>query len=185
MVKEIFSLYVSGASNTSKSQVKKYLAYFVILVILLLFLFSNFLEMFDTSPKDTNTTKEDKNTTLPASAPQGAYDLKQYKPKKEDNTIKEDRDTSEDELFNIRCVDILCNYNGIDFPKPLFNKLTKKLSPDFIWFFQNSTLTEYFVMLPKDTFDFLQKPQTKDKKDANNQPPKNMPKAFDALASHK
>ena len=78
---------------------------------------------------------------------------------------KKERDTVLDELFEIRCFDMLCNYKGVDFPKPLFNKITTKLTPDFIWFFQNSSYTQYFVMLPSDTFDFLQK--NEDEKNLN------------------
>jgi len=40
-----------------------------------------------------------------------------------------------DELFDIKCIDMLCSYKGIDFPRPLLNKLTAKLEPDFIWVF--------------------------------------------------
>jgi len=180
MIPDIFKMYVSGASNTSKSQVKKYLSYFALLLVILIIAFYYFVAQFDTSKPDTNTTqspKEQNTTVLPA------YDTPHNKQKNKESKT-EDSDTIKDELFNIRCVDMLCNYNGIDFPKPLFNKVTKKLSPDFIWFFQNSTLTEYFVMLPKDTFDFLQKPQPKDKKDAKNDT-QNSPKTVPLLTSHK
>ena len=175
---DIFKMYVSGAENNSKSAVKKYLFIGAILFVIVILLFKNFLSAFDVQ-KDSNTTIADKNT-FSASIPP-AYDLAQHKQKPDTKMQIDKRDTSTDELFNIRCFDMLCNYKGTDFPKPLFNKLTKKLSPDFIWFFQNSSFTDYYVMLPSDTFDFLQIQEKKDKKDVVQNP--KTPKATDVFAT--
>lgn len=184
MISDIFKLYVSGASNNAPSQVKKYLFYAVILVVILFFAFRQFLSLFDTGVADTNTTKTDTNQSAQAtvSPTQTPYDLPQHK-KKPDASQKVERDTTHDSLFVIHCVDMICTYKDTDFPKPLFNKLTQKLSPDFIWFFQNANYTQYFVMLPADTFDFLQIEEKKEK-DATSKTTKT-PNAITAITAHK
>lgn len=177
MIKEIFDMYVSGASNNAKSHVKKYLAYALVLIIILIFAFKQFLSLFDTSVSDTNTTKTDTNQTtlIPVAAIE-------HKPIVKD-TAKVQRDTTHDLLFVIHCVDMICTYKDTDFPKPLFNKLTQKTAPEFIWFFQSANYTQYFVMLPADTFDFLQIEEKKEK-DATSKTTKT-PNAITAITSHK
>lgn len=180
MIKEIFDMYVSGASNNAKSHVKKYLAYSLVLVIILFFLLKQFLSLFNTSVPDTNTTKTDTNqTTLTPVAPVVAIE---HKPIVKD-TAKVQRDTTHDSLFVIHCVDMICTYKDTDFPKPLFNKLTQKTAPEFIWFFQSANYTQYFVMLPADTFDFLQIEEKKEK-DATSKTTKT-PNAITAITAHK
>lgn len=169
MEKQIFDMYVSGAANPTKSVVKRYLVWFLILCVIVVLLFINFLSMFNTNvPKtETNTTSTTKELNV-TSLPTAPYDLNQFKetPK---HSQKVDRDTTQDQLFEVRCFDMLCNYKGVDFPKPLFNKITTKLSPDFIWFFQNSSYIQYFVMLPSDTFDFLQIGEKENEKNTNKE----------------
>lgn len=159
MVPEIFNMYVSGASNNSPSQVKKYLMYFVILFILLVIVFKVFVSQFETEKKETiNQEMKDHNqsVTLPADNNVTVQDKKQM-PKEAKKLQKKDDNETKNELFEIRCIDMLCSYKGVDFPKPLLNKLTSKLEPEFIWFFNDGSYIQYFVMLPSDTFDFLQK----------------------------
>jgi len=191
MIPAIFKMYVSGASNNSPSQVKKYLMYFMVLFVLLIIVFKVFLSQFDTEKKETvkqevqdqnqsftplletNTTVKDKKTSILKSQKQDVNDTK-------------------NELFEVRCIDMLCTYKGTDFPKPLLNKLTAKLEPEFIWFFNDGSYIQYFVMLPSDTFDFLQKDEKKEKtqkdyKNGNSTSKENkisnpMPTAF---ATHK
>jgi len=180
MQPEIFKMYVSGASNDSKSIVKRYFLYFIILCCIVVALFFNFLSMFNTNTtKDTNTTKTQKETNATILT---AVELPN-KVKPDPKSLKVERDSSEDELFVIDCFDMLCNYKGTDFPKPLFNKITRELSPDFIWFFQNASYTQYFVMLPSDTFKFLQIQEKKGKENGaikNNNPPN----AMDVVTKH-
>jgi len=182
MLPDIFKMYVSGASNDSKSVVKRYFLYFIILCCIVVALFFNFISMFNTKlPQDTNTTKPQKETNATSLPVSNAYDLSQNKVKPDPNTPKIERDTEDDELFVIDCFDMLCNYKGSNFPKPLFNKLTKTLSPDFIWFFQNASYTQYYVMLPKNTFDFLQIGEKENEKQ-NKKP--NSPSALDVVTQH-
>ena len=165
MVKEIFDMYVSGAENNSKSHVKKYLGYFVALFILLIIVFKSFTSTFDTSKNET-VTQQDKN--ISASVATDPIH-KQHELKKQ-TIINEDVNDTKLMLFDIKCVDMLCNYNDVDFPKPLLNKIMKKTPPEFQWFFTNGSYIQYFVMLPNDTFDFLPEPKQKDKKDAKSTP---------------
>lgn len=159
-------MYVSGAENNAKSHVKKYLGYFLVLFILLIIVFKSFTSTFDTSKNETVTAQQDKNITAPVVTDPIH---KQPEPKKQ-ATINEDINDTKLMLFDIKCVDMLCNYNDVDFPKPLLNKIMKKTPPDFQWFFSNGTYIQYFVMLPDDTFDFLPEPKQKDKKDAKSTP---------------
>ncbi len=186
MIPDIFKLYVSGASNNAPSQVKKYLFYAVILVVIFFFAFRQFLSLFDTSAPDTNTTKADTNQTAQSAVPpaQTPYDLPQHK-KKPDASQKVERDTTHDSLFEIRCVDMICTYKDTDFPKPLFNKLTQKLAPEFIWFFQSANYTQYFVMLPIDTFDFLQIGEKENDKTNTKESKNSKPNAITAITAHK
>lgn len=183
MIPDIFNLYVSGASNNSKSQVKKYIIIFLILLVVVLFAFSQFLKLFD-SGEDTNTTKkEDTNQTVQATVPLAQSPIPQQNKAPISHAQKVERDSTHDSLFVIHCVDMICTYKDTDFPKPLFNKLTQKIAPEFIWFFQSANYTQYFVMLPADTFDFLQIEEKKEK-DATSKTTKT-PNAITAITSHK
>lgn len=145
MIPKIFDMYVSGAENNAPSHVKKYLKYFIVLFIVLVIAFKMFVSSFETQSK--NDMPKDKNETSPVT-------VENDKPKPlNKKVLKEDDNKSM--LFDIRCVDMLCTYQNVDFPKPLLNKIIKKTPPEFIWFYNNSTYIQYFVMLPKDTFDFL------------------------------
>jgi len=159
MIPEIFKMYVSGASNNAPSQVKKYLMYFIILFVLLVIVFKVFLSQFDTEKKETiNQEKSDHNKSMSLQSENNVTDQgKKQTLKDAKKSQKQDVNETKNELFEIRCIDMLCTYKGIDFPKPLLNKLTLKLEPEFIWFFNDGSYIQYFVMLPSDTFDFLQK----------------------------
>lgn len=184
MIKEIFDMYVSGASNNAKSHVKKYLAYSLVLILILIFAFRQFLSLFDTGVADTNTTKkEDINQSVLTASPYTQTPLPQQNKAPISHAQKVERDSTHDSLFVIHCVDMICTYKDTDFPKPLFNKLTQKIAPEFIWFFQSANYTQYFVMLPSDTFDFLQIEEKKEK-DATSKTTKT-PNAITAITSHK
>ncbi|AOO64561.1 zonular occludens toxin domain-containing protein [Sulfurospirillum halorespirans] len=159
MVPEIFKMYVSGASNNAPSQVKKYLMYFIILFVLLVIVFKVFLSQFDTEKTETiNQEKSEHNKSMSLQPENNVTDQGKKQTSKDAKKFqKQDVNDTKDELFEIRCIDMLCTYKGIDFPKPLLNKLTLKLEPEFIWFFNDGSYIQYFVMLPSDTFDFLQK----------------------------
>lgn len=161
MMPQIFSMYVSGASNNTKSVVKRYFLYFSLLFILTLVLFLNFVGQFDTSKKEVVSDKNitsvaDKNLTVTHSNPSK-------------NDTKVIFDTSDNVLFDIRCVDMLCTYEKTDFPKPLLNKILNKTTPDFVWFFNNGTYIQYFVMLPADTFKFLKIGEKENDKKSKNE----------------
>ena len=194
MLNEVFGMYVSGASNNSKSIVVKYFLFALLLLGLLIFLISYFFGTFTPEPTtpstvehiDQNKTIQDQpqKTVISQDKKQTPKDIKEAKKlqKKDDNETK-------NELFEIRCIDMLCSYKGVDFPKPLLNKLTSKLEPEFIWFFNDGSYIQYFVMLPSDTFDFLQKIEkeksqkgaynekstTKESKSSNNHMPLAVP----------
>lgn len=185
MLPEIFTLYVSGASNNAPSQVKKYLFYAVILIVILFFAFKQFLSLFDTGVEDTNITKkEDINQSTFVASPYAQTPIPQQKHVPVPSQ-KVERDTSHDSLFEIRCVDMICTYKDIDFPKPLFNKLTQKIAPEFIWFFQSANYTQYFVMLPADTFDFLQIGEKENDKKSTKESKNSKPNAITAITAHK
>lgn len=183
MIKEIFDMYVSGASNNAKSHVKKYLAYSLVLIVILIFAFRQFLSLFDTGVADTNTTKkEDTNQTVQATVPLAQSPIPQQNKSPISHAQKVERDSTHDSLFVIHCVDMICTYKDTDFPKPLFNKLTQKTAPEFIWFFQSANYTQYFVMLPADTFDFL---QIEEKKEKDATKTTKTPNAITAITAHK
>lgn len=174
MLNEVFDMYVSGASNTSKSVVVKYFLFALLLLVVLMFLLSYFFATFtpEQSPKNT---EQNQTVSESVSSPVKSDIKPSLKDKKEPENEKlkkldDDGKEIKDELFEIRCIDMLCTYKGTDFPKPLLNKLTTNLKPEFIWFFNDGSYIQYFVMLPSDTFDFLQKIEKNktDKKEKQN-----------------
>lgn len=174
MVKDVFDMYVSGAANNSKSIVVRFFMFATLLFIILIFLLSYFFSTFSPEQKasekplsvEQNETmsKEPLPPLKPDSKTPKAPKKEEIKEKKFDDNGKEIKD----KLFEIRCFDMLCSYQGVDFPKPLLNKLMAKIEPEFMWFFNNGSYVQYFLMLPADTFDFLQKPETKSKKEKQN-----------------
>lgn len=150
---KVFSLYVSGASNNAPSQVKKYLWIFGFLMVIAIIVFNMFTSQFKSK---TPPPTVEVNTTLPT-APTDPIPSVQNKLKhqKELAVIDTDKNDTKQILFDISCVDMLCTLSGVDFPKPLLNKILLKTEPEFQWFFNNGSYTQYFVMLPSDTFEFL------------------------------
>lgn len=172
MVHDIFNMYVSGASNTTRSQVKKYLSYFVFLFLILIIAFYYFIQQFNTSENiDTNITEE-----IQVALPISTNDLSLVDTKNIPHSIKHSDDLNKTMLFEIKCFDMLCTYENTDFPKPLLNKILSKQISTFTWFFQNGSYMHYFVMLPNDTFQFLKigektnEKNTKSKENTLNNP---------------
>lgn len=164
IIQDIFKMYVSGDKAKIKSVVKKYLAYALVLSALLVYMFSSFISQYNTTSNDTNqtsvTVQHENNVTV--------------QDKKTPSKLTQKLENNETMLFDIRCVDMLCTYEKTDFPKPLLNKILNKTTPDFVWFFNNGTYIQYFVMLPADTFKFLKigekENEKKSKKEGNNNP---------------
>ena len=168
-VQEVFNMYVSGAENNSSSVVRKYFFFAILLFFFFIFAFYIFMNQFSTDTSKKPVSSPDNNQS---SAQSVTVQDKKSSPKDKNIPFKNDDEKKEvkNELFEIRCIDMLCTYKGVDFPKPLLNKLTLKLEPDFIWFFNDGSYIQYFVMLPSDTFDFLQKiEKDKLKKGANDE----------------
>ncbi|MDD3462458.1 MAG: zonular occludens toxin domain-containing protein [Sulfurospirillaceae bacterium] len=167
MIQDIFKMYVSGAENNAKSHVKKYLSYFFVLFVLLFVFFKYFISSFDVAKEDPKISNA--SATSPAPALEVLKDTS--KPKPQTPTITKEKDDDKAlKLFDIRCVDLLCSYDNVSFPKPLFSKIIKDTPPEFIWFFNNATYLQYFALLPKDTFEFL-KSEKKNEKDSNANAP--------------
>lgn len=156
-LQEVYDMYKSGDDNFSQSFVKKYffIAIFIFMLLIVGFIF--FLSQFST-PK---TVSNDENITISKQENKVFENHHKQKNSIPQKVVKEDDNKTL--LFDIRCVDMLCNYKDTDFPKPLLNKLINKTTPDFVWFFNNGSYIQYFVMLPKDTFDFLEVKEKKEK----------------------
>lgn len=157
MLPEVFGMYISGAHNNSPSQVKKYFAYAFFMSIITMIIFFYFLSSFQ--PKREPAPKH----------LQSVSNLSENR----HNTNKNILSTPEDEnitvLFDIKCIESLCRYNDVDFPRSLLTKVTRDTKPDYVTSFKTSTYTQFYVMLPKKTFDFLQKNDTNtSKKDVKN-----------------
>jgi hypothetical protein len=172
MVKEIFSLYVSGAENNSKSVVKKYLFIGGILFVVVILLFNNFVSMFNADPIDKNETKPLASASVQT----------QTKPiqTKELNIQTQTKITTQNEvdllelekmLFEISCVDKLCTYKGVDFPKVFLTRILKDITPRDYYVFQNEPFSLYFLIVPNTTFDFIKIGDKKDAKDKETTEP--------------
>lgn len=169
IVQDVFKMYVSGAENNSPSVVRKYFLFAILFFVFLFSAFILFLGSFSTDTPisattlDSNVTDQRQISVTQQDKKQTSKDIIEAKKlsNKDDKEIK-------NELFEIRCIDMLCTYKGTNFPKPLLNKLTAKLEPEFIWFFNDGSYIQYFVMLPSDTFDFLQKDEKKEKSTKEN-----------------
>lgn len=188
IIQDVFKMYVSGAENNSPSVVRKYFFFSILFFLFLIIAFSFFLSSFSTGTPKPVISSENNQSSISSVTQQD----KKPSSKDKANTKKDDEKKEiKDELFDIKCIDMLCSYKGIDFPRPLLNKLTAKLEPDFIWFFNDGSYIQYFVMLPSDTFDFLQKiEKDKFKKGANDEKSKDAKSSnhfpvATAITSHK
>ncbi len=106
MIKEIFSLYVSGASNKSKSVVKKYIYISLFLGVITFIAFSFFVSSFFNkaeSSQDGKIVQSEQNTTTI-----------QKKPIQQNTIhIPEHAEAPEPrKLFVITCINKLCNYKN-------------------------------------------------------------------------
>lgn len=154
MLPEVYGMYVSGATNNSPSQVKKYLVYASVLLVITILLFFYFMHTLQPEKKPSQST---------VSTSKNIVDTNKT------NVKTDDSNTTKDELFKVICIAMRCNYNGIDFPKPLLNRLAFQYPNNFLWSFKNGSMLEFYLMLPSDAFDFLQKndSNTSNKDDKN------------------
>jgi len=160
MLPEVFGMYVSGAANNAPSQVKKYLAYAFFMFLITMAFFFYFLSSLEPEKKPVPKTSQSSLSNVSQNPKNGLsknLDLQQFD---DDNKIV---------LFDIKCIEALCRYNEVDFPRLLLTKITRDTKPDFVTSFKTSTYTQYYLMLPKKTFDFLQKNDSNStKKDYKN-----------------
>ena len=161
MLPEVFGMYVSGAVNNAPSQVKKYLVYAFFMFLITMAFFFYFL----------SSLQPEKKSVPKASPSEPMHTSQNFQ---SSHTTKRDiQNLDVDEnltvLFDIKCIEALCRYDGVDFPRTLLTKITRDTKPDFVTSFKTSTYTQYYVMLPQKTFNFLQKTDSNtSKKDNKN-----------------
>lgn len=160
MLPEVFGMYVSGATNNAPSQVKKYFMYALVLFIITIIIFFYFLSSLQ--PDKKTAPRMNQSTEL-------IYDSKNNSTAH--NRKKDVQSNSDDEnitvLFDIKCIEALCRYDGVDFPRLLLTKITRDTKPDFVTSFKTATYTQYYLMLPQKTFNFLQKNDSNSSKKEN------------------
>jgi len=164
MIPAVFDMYVSGASNSAPSQVKKYLSVFVILLIILIIMFQFFISQFETE-KETQIIEE--NSTLSSSSQMSQTVKKETKQKQSEENEEEEKEIK-NMLFEIRCINMQCSYNGVEFPKPILNILARDYDPPFLWSVADGSYVQFFMILPSNALDFLPKKETKTKKGTEN-----------------
>lgn len=161
MLPEVFGMYVSGAANNAPSQVKKYLAYAFFMFLITMAFFFYFMSTLQPEKKSTPKLSQ---SFEPTSNTQ--YNRNSHTTKKD---VIQEVDDNQTVLFDIKCVEALCRYNDVDFPRILLTKVVRDTKPDFVTSFKTSAYTQFYLMLPKKTFDFLQKKDTNtSKKDDKN-----------------
>jgi zona occludens toxin len=168
MIPDIFKLYVSGASNNAPSAVKKYLFIGGILIVVVILLFNNFLSMFDVAPIDKNETKPLASAPVQTQIQSKPVQTKQLNTQTQTKIITQnesDLETLEKMLFEISCVDKLCSYKGVDFPKVFLTRILKDVPTKDYFVFQNEPFSLYFLVMPSTTFDFIKIGDKKDAKD--------------------
>jgi zona occludens toxin len=149
-IQDIFNMYVSGAENNAKSIVKKFL---YIGSFLSMFLFVGvyiFISSFkEDVPIDNNTTRliNDERFISPN---------KRFKILKNDKKTVSKDDKNKKELFEINCIKHICTYKKVDFPRLLLIKIINDNNDSFAYKVDNNSFTKYFVLIQKDTFNFLQ-----------------------------
>lgn len=156
-LKEVFGMYVSGAENKSKSILSKYI-YFVLFTLILSI---GFLFYFIHSFSKSDNPKETVDNS-PA----------QIEKKMNPNVIKseekiENFTDENDKLFIVNWFGNMCSYNDVNFPISLFNKVIQIQKPKFFLFQNNKSFTKFFVVLNKDSFNFIQKVGNDDDKKNN------------------
>ncbi len=154
-VQEIFNMYVSGAENDSKSVVQK----FIFISLFLLFFLGIAVVIFISSFNDSVPDKVIEKST-------SKIIIKNSK----DNIVKKELLVSkkyETLLFEINCYKQICTYEKVDFPKLLLIKIIREDKKCLFYQIEDMSFTKFFVLIEKDTFNFLQigdKENDKDKK---------------------
>lgn len=144
-IQDIFNMYVSGAKNNSKSVVKKFLYIGLFLFMILSIAVVIFVSSFNDSGVDKVNIRK----------PVFEKNEKNMK----DNILKKDLLTSkkyETLLFEINCFKQICTYEKVDFPKLLLIKIIKEDKKCLFYKVENISFTKFFVLIQKDTFNFLQ-----------------------------
>jgi len=159
MLPEAFAMYVSGAANNAPSQVKKYLVYAVFMSLIAMVIFFYFLSLIEPEKKPTLKPSQSLETS-----PNAQYNRNSHTTKKD---TMQDVDENLTVLFDIKCIQSLCRYNEVDFPRLLLTKITRDTKPDFVTSFKTATYTQYYLMLPQKTFNFLQKNDSNSSKKEN------------------
>jgi len=159
MLPEAFAMYVSGAANNAPSQVKKYLVYAVFMSLIAMVIFFYFLSLIE--PEKKQAPKPSQSLEM---SPNAQYNRNSHTTKKD---AMQDVDENQTVLFDIKCIEALCRYDGVDFPRLLLTKITRDTKPDFVTSFKTATYTQYYLMLPQKTFNFLQKNDSNSSKKEN------------------
>jgi len=149
-LEEIYSMYVSGAENNSKSVVKKFLMISLILFFVLALAVIMFINSFDSEVSEDNNITKVSNATRTVSIPKNFKDIKS------DKEIIQDDKKNVPTLFEINCYSQICTYKKTDFPKILLTNIIKDNNDSFAYKIDNPSFTKYFVLVKKDTFNFLQ-----------------------------
>lgn len=148
-VQEVFNMYVSGAENNSKSVVKKFLVIGIFLTFILFIGVYKFISGFN------QEIEVDHNNTKVSNELQTISGVKDSQNIKDDKKILS-KDEKEKQLFEINCYKQICSYKNIDFPKILLIQIVNDNKDSFAYKVENSSFTKYFVLIQKDTFNFLQ-----------------------------
>ncbi len=148
-VEEIYNMYVSGAENNSKSVVQKFLYIGIFMLFFLGIAVIMFINSFNSEvPTDNNITKV---STTVSNVP-----VKKTSKNKKANTEILEEDKNKKELFEINCYKQICTYKKVDFPKLLLTNIIKDNNDSFAYKIDNPSFIKYFVLVKKDTFNFLQ-----------------------------
>lgn len=159
MLPEVFGMYVSGATNNAPSQVKKYLAYAFFMFLIAMVIFFYFLNLIEPEKKYIPKTSQPSELNTNQKNAQTSHKSKNISQSSDDENLTV--------LFDIKCIEALCRYNEVDFPRLLLTKITRDTKPDFVTSFKTATYTQYYLMLPQKTFNFLQKNDSNSSKKEN------------------
>lgn len=161
MLPEVYGMYVSGASNNAPSQVKKYFTYALVLLIFTMIIFFYFLSSLQ--PEKKSVPKSSQTSELSDTSKNNST----VHNRKKDVQLNSLDDENLTVLFDVKCIEALCRYDGVDFPRALLTKITRDTKPDFVTSFKTATYTQYYLMLPQKTFNFLQKNDSNTSKKEN------------------
>lgn len=159
-VQDIFNMYVSGAENNSKSVVQKFLYIGIFLSLFLIIGVFIFISSFK------NDVPLDNNSSVPVKLSNSPVKINSKKTKFNDVTDLDKK--NEPKLFEINCYKQICTYKKTDFPKLLLSKIIRDNNDSFAYKIDNPSFTKYFVLVKKDTFNFLQIGGNEDDKNKKN-----------------